>query len=281
MKVLIVGCGDLGSAVGRFFLAQGHQVAGVRRSLTTLPEGMQAIVADVSVSADLPQLSQFAPDVLLYCVAAGAYDDTAYRLAYVQGLRHVMQALQSVNNLQRVFFVSSTGVYGQLGDSLLDETIAPQPDGFSGKRMLEAEQVLPQFSLPYTILRLSGIYGPGRTRLLRMAQTPTAWPSQNIWSNRIHRDDAAAFIVFLMQCLSHSAGAASLSDCYIVTDDKPIDQYSVLLWLAQQMGVDTSQVTVPAITGGKRLSNQRLRSTGFSLQYADYQQGYASLLTDF
>ncbi len=281
MKVLIVGCGDLGSAVGRLLLAQGHQVAGVRRSSAALPEGMQAIVADVSVSADLPELSQFAPDVLLYCVAAGAHDDAAYRLAYVQGLRNVMQAVQSAANLQRVFFVSSTGVYGQLGDSLLDETIAPRPDGFSGQRMLEAERVLPQFSVPYTILRLSGIYGPGRTRLLRMAQTPAAWPSQNIWSNRIHRDDAAAFILFLMQRVTHPTQAASLSDCYIVTDDKPVDQYSVLLWLAQQMGVDTSQVTVPAITGGKRLSNQRLRSTGFALQYASYQQGYTSLLADF
>jgi hypothetical protein len=64
-----------------------------------------------------------------------------------------------------------------------------------------------------------------------------------------------------------------VADCYIVTDDMPTLQYEVLTWLAKQQNVDVSNVQVPAQTGGKRLSNKRMRETGFDLQYSPLPRG--------
>ena len=108
-----------------------------------------------------------------------------------------------------------------------------------------------------------------------MAADPSRWPPHNAWSNRIHRDDAAAFVAFLtMQVL----GGAPVDDCYIVTDDCSVPQHEVLRWLAGRLGVEAGGVESPLPAGGKRLSNARLRGTGFELQYPDYRAGYATLL---
>ncbi|MES1988127.1 MAG: SDR family NAD(P)-dependent oxidoreductase, partial [Pseudomonadota bacterium] len=119
-----------------------------------------------------------------------------------------------------------------------------------------------------------GIYGGGRLRMINLAKSPQNWPAQNSWSNRIHKDDAAAFMVFLaLQVLA----SKPIGTCYIVTDSKPSSQYEVLSWIANQMQIN-SDVTMPAIEGGKRLSNKSMLSTGFQLQYPDFMSGYRALL---
>jgi dTDP-4-dehydrorhamnose reductase len=122
---------------------------------------------------------------------------------------------------------------------------------------------------------LSGIYGPGRTRLIKLAATPAQWPVHNNWTNRIHRDDAAAFIA---SCVMKADKGAAVEPLYVVTDSQPVPQYEVLQWLAKEQGVDYSDVKVPDAIGGKRLSNQRMLNSGFSLQYPDYQAGYRQLI---
>jgi len=271
--VLIVGCGDLGSAVGRHLMAAGVRVSGTRRSSSELPEGVDFIQLDVTDPASVSRLSHLHPGLLLYCVAASAQTDDNYKAHYVDGLRNVLQALQPAHSLRHVFFVSSTRVYGQSGDMLLDEMTAPVPADFGGKRLLEAEAVLAEMQMPSTVFRLSGIYGPGRTRLIDLARMPAAWPQQNVWTNRIHRDDAARFIA---RCMMGSAQAPA--PLYVVTDSAPVAQYEVLQWLALEQGVDAGAVQTPPISGGKRLSNARMLASGFDLQYADYRSGYGALL---
>lgn len=286
MNILIAGCGDLGLALAELLLSDvnpdqealqnvRHNIYGLRRNTEGLPKGIMPVAADVSKAETLHPLSTLAPQVLVYTVAASSHDDAGYQAAYVDGLRNVLQSLQQ-NPPQHIFFVSSTGVYGQETDTLLDETTAPEPRAFTGLRMLEAEQVLQAQSIPHTILRLSGIYGPGRTRMLRLAQTGQ-WPSSNAWSNRIHRDDAAAFIHFLIARL---LAGDSLATCYIVTDDHPVSQYEVLAWIANQLGaaLPPTNPELAAVQGGKRLSNARMKSTGFVLRYPDYRAGYAALI---
>lgn len=124
-------------------------------------------------------------------------------------------------------------------------------------------------------MRLSGIYGNGRLYLANMAKDVTKWPAENNWSNRIHRDDAASFISFMVQ---KALKKENIADCYIVSDDMPTQQYEVLQWLAQQQGVDASHIKNPPVSGGKRLNNKRLRDTGFQLQYPNYQVGYSHIL---
>lgn len=273
-KVLIIGCGDLGTAIAtRLQLA--HEVIGVRVSDKLLPNDMQTIQADVTKPKTLTILNSLAPNVVIYCVSAGGASDEQYQAAYVTGLKNVLATQTHNPHLQHVFFVSSTRVYGQVTNAVLDEHTPAQPADFGGERLLEAENALKALPCKSTSMRLSGIYGEGRLYLVNMAKDVNKWPKENNWSNRIHRDDAAAFIA---QMVEKSLQQNNIADCYIVTDNQPTPQYDVLKWLASRQGVDASHIQTPNMTGGKRLSNQRMRDTGYQMQYADYQAGYAHIL---
>ncbi len=215
------------------------------------------------------------PEILLYCVAANAQSDESYKAHYVDGLRNVLAVLAPLKSLKHIFFVSSTRVYGQQTDALLDEDVPAQATDFGGRRLLEAESLLACLQIPSTVLRLSGIYVPGRTRMLKLASRPADWPAANSWTNRIHRDDAAAFIVFLLNRVS---AGKPVDEAYIVTDDMPAPQHDVLRWIQERLGEDTFTEAKCLVSGGKRLSNQRLRNTGFQLTYPDYRAGYESLV---
>lgn len=274
-NVLIVGCGDLGIELAHQLQSQGLTPIGLRRSLIT-DASFECIQADVTEPSSLLSLSRLDPDFLVYCVAASAQTDESYRQHYVEGLRNVLSALKDAINLKHVFFVSSTRMYGQTTDTLLDENTVPQEMDFGGQRLLEAENILKQAgkSWSYTALRLTGIYGPGRNRMVNLAANPSHWPTQNTFSNRIHRDDAAAFIVHLIQMFLN---AQPIENCYVVTDNSPVSQYEVLHWIAAQMGTELTGAE-PEVVGGKRMLNQRMLSTGFLLKYPDYKVGYSAML---
>ena len=273
-KVLIIGCGDLGGAVACQLAQLGLEVIGVRHSATAI-DGIDIIQADVTEPASLKALNDINPEILIYCVAANGQTDAQYKSHYVESLRHVLATQAENPKLKHVFFVSSTRVYGQKTEALLDETVKAIAADFGGERLLEAENLLKSLSCNTTVLRLSGIYGIGRLRMINLARTPANWPMQNSWSNRIHRDDAAAFMVFLVQKVLTNNSVAS---CYIVTDSKPTTQYEVLQWIASQLKVEVP-VSTPAIDGGKRLSNNAMQATGYKLQYPDFQVGYQALLS--
>lgn len=271
--VLIVGLGDLGAEVAKQLLAAGMHVVGVKRSKASAADDMTIIHADVTQPASLVALEAVKPDIIVYCVAASGQSDAEYKAAYVDGLHNVLATQKNNTQLKHVFFVSSTRVYGQNVTDLLDESVPAVPADFGGERLLEAEGLLAGLECGATALRLSGIYGPGRLRMINLAKSADYWPKQNAWSNRIHRDDAAAFIVFLCKQVLENQPPVN---CYIVTDSMPVPQHEVLGWIAEV--THTSKATPLPADGGKRLSNQRLLETGFKLQYPDYQAGYGALL---
>lgn len=277
--VLIIGLGDLGSAIAQQLLQHNIQVTGVKRSPAEMP-GLTVINADVTQVASLSPLTDLNPHIIIYCVAAGGQTDAQYQAHYVDGLRNVLNTQTANPALQHVFFVSSTRVYGQQTDALLSEADPAIPADFGGERLLEGEQLLAtcaQGRYQTTVLRLSGIYGPGRLRMLRLAET-AQWPEHDNWSNRIHRDDAAAFTTYLIQKVL--AGESVLNQ-YIVTDQQPVRQYEVLGWIAQQLHVAVPEVakwTPEAGLAGKRLDNAAMQASGYQLQYPDYQAGYAALI---
>jgi len=274
-KILIVGCGDLGGEVARLLALADHEVIGVRVSSKPLPANIQVIQADVTQAATLAVLENLKPNIIIYCVAATGQSDENYKAHYVSGLKNVLTTQVNNDKLQHVFFVSSTRVYGQKSEAILDETTPAIPSDFGGERLLEAENTLKHLPCEATSMRLSGIYGNDRLYLVNMARDQSRWPQVNSWSNRIHRDDAARFIVFLCE---KTIQKQMVANCYIVTDDMPTQQYEVLSWLANEQGIDTSNIKKPDALGGKRLSNQRMRSTGFQLQYPNYQVGYTHVL---
>jgi nucleoside-diphosphate-sugar epimerase len=274
-SILIIGCGDLGGSIAELLANAGHAVTGVRVSNKPMPNQVERIQTDVTDSASLKLLEQVSADIVIYCVAADAQTDESYRKHYVEGLRNVLQLQTNNNQLKHVFFVSSTRVYGQEIDALLDELTPAVPSDFGGERLLEAEALLKTFAFASTAIRLSGIYGPGRQYLVNMAKAPERWPQSNKWTNRIHRDDAARFIHFL--CEQVVAGK-TIEDCYIGVDDEPTLQYDVLTWIATRLNVTPPSMDLNEKVTGKRLSNQRMRRTGFALKYANYQVGYSEIL---
>jgi nucleoside-diphosphate-sugar epimerase len=276
-KILIVGCGDLGAAMALRLQQAQHEVIGLRVSSKPLPAGVALIQADVTAPDSLHALVTICPDIIIYCIAAGAQTDAAYQAQYVSGLRNVLVTQAENPRLQHVFFVSSTRVYGQVSTEILDDSVTAVAADFGGERLLEAEALLKHLPCKATVCRLSGIYGPGRLRMINLAKSNKDWPLQNSWSNRIHRDDAAAFIVFLVEKV---VATEMILPCYIVTDSNPVSQYEVLNWVAEKLHGPDYVPQLKAAAGGKRLSNQAMLASGFKLQYPDYQAGYQALLDE-
>lgn len=274
VKALIIGCGDLGGTVAAQLSALDIQVIGVRRSNASI-NSVEIIQADVTQNTSLDVLKSIQPDILIYCVAANGQTDEQYKASYVDGLRNVLATQHENKSLKHVFFVSSTRVYGQSTDVLVDEATPAIAVDFGGERLLEAEALLSNLSCHTTVLRLSGIYGAGRLRMINLAKSPQNWPVKNSWTNRIHKDDAAAFMVFLVL---KTLASQPIETCYIVTDSKPSSQYEVLSWIAGQMHMH-NEAKPPAVEGGKCLSNKTMLNTGFQLRYPNFMTGYQSLLT--
>ena len=278
MTVLLAGCGDLGTEAGLRFAALGHRVVGWRRSPAKLPAAIEGAAADLG-SKDLPPVPPDTTAVVI-AVAADSPSEEAYRAAYVRGVENVLDALERDQvSPERIIFVSSTAVYGDAGGGWVDESTTAEPGGFSGRVLLEAEGLL-QARLSGTrtaglSIRLGGIYGPGRTRLIDQVKTGSAVIPEDVrYTNRIHRDDAAAAIV-------HLAGMAAVpGPVYIGVDNEPADLGAVLRFLAAELGFPEPQVgdAGPARGGNKRCRNGLLRSAGFSFTFPTFQEGYKDVI---
>ena len=277
MTVLIVGCGDVGSEAGLRFASKGHRVVGWRRSPEKLPKPIEGMAADLS--GKLPTIPANTTTVV-YTASADGYREESYREAYVHGLSKVLDAL-SRDKVQprRFIFVSSTAVYGDALTGPVDEETWTSPTTFSGRVMLEGEDLLhdrlAKTKTAAVALRLSGIYGPGRMRHIDAVNDGTAViPSQDRLTNRIHRDDAAGAIVHVATMSQKPA------TIYLGVDDEPANLGAVLRFLATEMACP--EPPVGRITtnrgGNKILLNARLRSTGFSFEYPGYREGYRAVL---
>jgi len=278
LSAVIVGCGDVGGRLAQQLLASGWQVSGLRRSVEQLPQGVSAIAADLS-DARIPQAwPQRSPDYLVYCVAASQHDEAGYQAAYVDGMRHVLAWLAARGqHPRRLLFVSSSSVFAQKDGEWIDETAATEPEGYSGRVMLEAERLALESGIPASVVRLTGIYGPGREWLLsqvrqgyRVAEEPP------LYGNRIHAEDAASLLAFLLRA---DADGVALDDCYIGVDDDPAPLADVVAWLRAYMGVtEWSDEQRVRRTGSKRCSNARVRALGWVPAYPSYKEGYAAIL---
>jgi len=277
-SVLIAGCGDVGSRIATQLLAMGCTVYGLRRNVSHLPKGVTGVAGDL-FSAQIPLDWPESPvDYLVYCATPTTRDEEGYRAAYVQGLRHVLGWLgQKGQKPKRLIFVSSSSVYGQQQGEWVDETSPAQASGYSGQIMLEAEQVALGSGLPASIVRLTGIYGPGRTDLMsRVRQGYSVAVEPPLYGNRIHADDAAGLVAFLLQA---DARGVALDDCYIGVDDAPAPLAEVVAWMREYLGVtEWAQEGTLRRSGSKRCSNARAKALGWAPQYASYREGYVAML---
>ena len=278
MTILVAGCGDLGTEAGLRFAAAGHTVVGWRRSPSKLPPEIKGVAADLS-SPGLPPIPADTTAVVI-SVAADSPSEEAYRTAYVSGISHVLDALERDGvTPRRVLFVSSTAVYGDAGGDWVDESTTAMPGSFSGRILREAEDLLHErlreTPTAAVVLRLGGIYGPGRTRLIDQVRNGTAViPDTPRYTNRIHRDDAAGAIVQL--CTMDDVPAP----VYVGVDNDPAELGDVLRFLAAELGLEgpPSGNAGDGRGGNKRCSNKLLRGTGYSLVYPTFREGYRAIL---
>ncbi|MBG6217140.1 nucleoside-diphosphate-sugar epimerase [Arthrobacter sp. CAN_A6] len=273
MTVLIAGCGDLGTEVGLRFALSGHRVVGWRRSPEKLPHQIEGVEADLGRT--LPTIPEDTA-VVVIATAAGKRTEAAYRTAYVDGTANVLAALERDGvEPARILFVSSTAVYGDAHGGSVDEQTPAEPASATGRMVREAEQLLLARSAAGMVLRLSGIYGPGRTRLIDQVTSGTAVrPAEPQLTNRIHRDDAAAAIVHLASL------DGPVAPVYLGSDLLPVDLGEVLLFLAQELDLPEppSGETSTTRGGDKRCDSTLLRSTGFDFRFPTYREGYRSVL---
>lgn len=273
-RILIAGCGDLGTSLGLQLAAGGAAVWGLRRRAEPLPAPLHTLQADLTRPESLTPLPGRL-DTVYYLATPGSFADEAYRLAYVVGLRNLLAALPGPPP-RRLVFVSSTTVYGQIDGSWVDEESPTRPAGFSGVRMLEAERLAQASDSPATIVRFGGIYGPNRNRMLRKVRAGEPCVDQPPqYTNRIHRDDCVGI-------LAHLGRPEVAPGVYLAVDDAPCTQCELMDWLAARL-----ELPRPARRSGspggirnsnKRCRNDKLKASGYRLRYPSFREGYAAML---
>jgi len=272
-RLLLAGCGDLGMRVARRLRARGDDVFALRRQPPVGgDDGIVWLAGDLSRDDGLPGLPAGITQ-LVHLPTPGAREEAAYRAVFVDGLRRVMDALDPAA-LRRVLFVSSSAVYGDHDGDWVDEDTPADPPGINGAVLLEAERQLAARPVASIALRLAGLYGPGRLQLIERLRTGQARVPRDYahWANRIHVDDAA-------EAVAHLLALPEPQPVYIGTDDTPLPIDVLYDHLAHLAGAPRPAAgSAPAGIGSKRLSNARLRASGWAPRWPDARDGYAALL---
>ena len=274
--VLMVGCGDLGSRIGLRLAERGHRVLALRRDAAKVPAPLTGLSVDLTT--DVPALPDLSLRFLVVALTARPRTEEAYRATYVDGMRRALDAVAATGRLpERAVLVSSTGVHGEPQDgSPVTEDTPPAPADGPARMLLEAEQLFHE-RLPHgTVLRCSGLYAGDSTRLLDRVREG-ADPDPGRWTNRIHRDDAAAAVVHLL------TRTEAPDPVYLGNDDEPALLGDAAREVARLLGEDPPPAAdatagTDATPHGKRISNARLRASGWTPAYPTYREGDAALL---
>ena len=276
LKVLIIGCGQLGFSIVNNADPDVFKLYGFSRSLRKSPASIEMHQVDILKTEAIDAIKLVNPEIIIYAVSADTQSIESYQDHYVLGLKKTYEAILELDHFKHLFFVSSTRVYGQKTTKILSELDIAEPSDYGGEALMEAETVARQLKDKATILRLSGIYGPNRKRMIQLAQSnPGNWPATNNWSNRIHEEDAARFIVFLMKRIMMQE---SIEPIYLVTDGVPTKQYDVLTWIRNRLQLTTDTIELPILESGKQLQSVLLNQTGFVLKYPDFTYGYEAII---
>jgi nucleoside-diphosphate-sugar epimerase len=260
MRVLIAGCGYVGSALGVELAQDGHTVYGLRRDPRGLPAGITPIAADLLGPLSLPDV-----DTIVYAASPSERSPAAYEDAYVRGLTNVMAALPDV----RVIFTSSTAVYAQDDGSWVDERSPAE----GNRVLLEAERIA-RSCRGGVVLRLAGIYGPGRTWLVRRVQSGEARSDPTRYGNRIHVEDCAG-------ALKHLLSIETPLPIYLGVDHAPAPLDEVHSFVAELLGVSAPPIGSEESRGGnKRCSNRALIASGYTFRVPSYREGYPAIVRE-
>ena len=283
MDRLVFGCGYLGNRVAQRWLESGDRVFAVSRSEQSAramqQDGLLPIVADVTQPESLIDLPEV--DTVLYAVGFDRLSGHSIADVYVQGLQNVLAQLPAPR--QRLLYISSTGVYGQSAGEWVDESSICQPERAGGLACLAAEQELEKqrAELDSCILRLAGIYGPGRLprRDALLAGEPIKAPADG-WLNLIHVEDAVRVVLA-------AATAGQLPDRLLVSDGTPLRRQQYFAELCRQLDApdpcfdeqQQSETDRARASSSKRVSNRQLLDLlGEVIVFDSFADGLADIL---
>lgn len=264
MQRLIFGCGYLGRRIAEAWLARGDDVRALTRSEHNANEleatGIRPIVGDVTQPESLTGLPE--SNTVLHAVGFDRSAGPTKRAVYVDGLRNVLSAVEG--RCGRFIHISSTSVYGQQDGEEIDETSPAEAPHEAGTICRDAEQLVTEFAaakgISTAILRLSGIYGPGRllSRVEAIRDGLKLPGPADAWLNLIHVDDAAAVIF-------EAAAQATVAPLYLVSDDQPVRRREYYELLAQLIDAPVPEFDADAVARhtrglGKRCRNSLMKS---------------------
>jgi nucleoside-diphosphate-sugar epimerase len=268
---VILGCGYVGLAWAKLRGASGLTVTTTNpdRLPELSPLADRVVVIQGNDSAGLKTLLSEA-DRLIICV--GAQRSVPYAESYLTTAQTIAAIVPQLPKLQHLVYTSSASVYGDYAGAWVTETNPLQPATDNTKVLAETEAVylglndlgLNSSAFAATVLRLSGIYGPGRSldRIFSRAAGTTRPGDGQAPANWVHRDDIAAAIDWVL--------AHNLSGLYNVTNDEPPTQQQILDWVCQryQLAPVTWDPSQPSPRNyNARVSNDKLKRTGFQFQH--------------
>jgi len=288
-QLVVFGAGYVGGELVRQALALGLRVTALTRNPTRAAElsamGAATIVADLATDRWHGQIAGGA-DLALDCVGAGGGGVDGYRRTYVEGLRSIF-AWAGTAPVGTFVYTSSTSVYPQTGGMKVTEDAPTTGVRDTAQVLMEAEDVVRTLGdgvgRRWFILRLAGIYGPGRHQLLdqlRTGATELRGPGDQ-HLNLIHRDDICAAI-----WAAFAAPAAIGSLIFNVADDGAATRAEVADWLAARLGRPPPRFAGEAPVGRARVAhdrlivNERLKATlGWRPRFPTFREGYENLLS--
>jgi nucleoside-diphosphate-sugar epimerase len=299
-RLIVFGCGYIGGEIARQAIRRGAQVTALTRNPQTAErlkgEGVETVVADFASDAWHGQMPG-GSDYVLNAVSSGGGGVSGYRSSYVGGMQSLLKWAAGTQPMGTLVYTSSTSVYPQDGGALVDESASTDGVGELPQILLEAEKfvrgcgpvdaqrVRPGENRPVGfarcfILRLAGIYGPGRHHLVEQVRSGTVAGRGDHHLNLAHRDDIVRAIWAAFEAAADVAGGV-----FNVADDTPTLKREIVAWLAQQLGVPAPVFSgAPAagrraVTPDRLIVNAKLKSVlGWKLCYPTFREGYKNML---
>lgn len=276
--LLICGNGYLGQAIASAASALGFDV-----TTCSLSGGYGSHVCDLGSAESVAMLASMIepPDAIIHCASSGKGGPPAYESVYRNGILHLQSAFPGT----LLLFTSSSSVYGQTDGSIVTEESPAEPDRETGRILLESEKLTTRAN--GIVCRLSGIYGPGRSVLLKKFLHGEAVIEEDgrRFLNQIHRDDAASAILHLLALTTDNYTTQRVcGEIFNVTDSRPLTQREVYESLALHFQRPLPP-TGPRDENRKRgwthkqVSNEKLRNLGWSPQFPSFLDAFPTIAT--
>lgn len=265
MHILFIGYGKTSWRVAKQLFEQGHQITTISQS-AKMDEYATHLIQDVHQLnlAHIPPI-----DWVYVLLSPNESTPEAYQRVYVDSVQPISKALKQ-HPVQKVVVVSSTRVYGENHGERIDDEAEMKPNDEQGRLLLKMEQLWQQaYPSASIIIRPTGIYGTSVARMLKLAEKTKTYPNRH-WSNRIHIDDLANFLVHLLH-VEHAEKS------YIVSNNQPSLLHETIQWFQRQLHLPELVLQSDGCSG-KRIYATRMAEMGFQLQHKDCFEDYLQML---